>query len=227
MDDENSLMAAMLQAAGSEKRRINCLGVRGSHAAESHEEAQPLFLGISAALCECYGLQPWDSVELSFIDFGTAPDMQLEPSQTEGSAVAPVQSVSTQALPPRQLTSLMPAQVELRCVTAADWDLVELQAQQIEERLLLQTAVLMPGIPFPVWFHNGQQPARLCVVREGFAAPTGWSQPRERTDHRGQAGAGNAKTGSTALQSGVNSHGYMHISVEKDFTIALFIVEFP
>ncbi|CAE7512395.1 pex1 [Symbiodinium sp. CCMP2456] len=43
-----------------------------------------------------------------------------------------------------------------------DWEVVELQASFIEENLLSQVAVLMPGLSFPVWVH-GQLIAKLRV----------------------------------------------------------------
>lgn len=43
-----------------------------------------------------------------------------------------------------------------------DWEVVELQAAFIEERLLTQIAVLTPRMVFPVWIH-GQAPVRLRV----------------------------------------------------------------
>jgi len=43
-----------------------------------------------------------------------------------------------------------------------DWEVVELQASFIEEHLLAQIAVLMPGMIFTVWIH-GQMPVRLRV----------------------------------------------------------------
>ncbi|CAE7435812.1 PEX1 [Symbiodinium natans] len=43
-----------------------------------------------------------------------------------------------------------------------DWEVVELQASFIEENLLSQVAVLMPGLSFPVWVH-GQLVAKLRV----------------------------------------------------------------
>ncbi|CAE7263983.1 pex1 [Symbiodinium sp. CCMP2592] len=43
-----------------------------------------------------------------------------------------------------------------------DWEVVELQASFIEENLLSQVAVLMPGLSFPIWVH-GQLVAKLRV----------------------------------------------------------------
>lgn len=43
-----------------------------------------------------------------------------------------------------------------------DWEVVELQANFIEEHLLSQIAVVSPGMVFPVWIH-GQQVAKLKI----------------------------------------------------------------
>eukprot|EP00929_Paragymnodinium_shiwhaense_P107076 TRINITY_DN73080_c0_g1_i2.p1 TRINITY_DN73080_c0_g1~~TRINITY_DN73080_c0_g1_i2.p1 ORF type:complete len:1228 (+),score=299.10 TRINITY_DN73080_c0_g1_i2:166-3849(+) len=54
------------------------------------------------------------------------------------------------------------ASVMLQPSSADDWEVVEMQASFLEQKLLAQVAVLAPNMVFPVWIH-GQVAARLKV----------------------------------------------------------------
>ncbi|PHJ23313.1 peroxisome biogenesis factor [Cystoisospora suis] len=122
-----------------------------------------LFLGLSATLCKCYGLRPWEVVDVDFVV------LRRLVNGSPGSSLQLLSDSHHRTESPRQqhtdsgLRMISPF-VEVRPITPADWDVIELHAECIEEELLLQIAVLMPGVPFPVWVRRGQRPAMLVVV---------------------------------------------------------------
>ncbi|OEH79641.1 peroxisome biogenesis factor [Cyclospora cayetanensis] len=65
--------------------------------------------------------------------------------------------------------------LEVIPLTSDDWEAVQLHAESLEDDILQQVAVLLPGRPFPLWIGSSHKPAllRACLPhqRVGEASP--------------------------------------------------------
>ncbi|KAL8273054.1 hypothetical protein Esti_002975 [Eimeria stiedai] len=103
-------------------------------------------VGLAAPLCSLLGLEKGERVIVAAVDLARAEQQQQQQQQQQ-------QPESWPYTP----------SLEVAPLTRDDWDAVQMHAQELEEQVLNQVALLMPGQAFPLWIGGGSKPALLRV----------------------------------------------------------------
>ncbi|KAL8455482.1 hypothetical protein Emag_000611 [Eimeria magna] len=118
--------------------------------ARANQTEDVVCVGLAASLCSLLGLEKGESVVVAAVDLAGAEQQQQQQQQQQLESWPHTPSL------------------EVAPLTRDDWDAVHLHAQELEEQVLNQVALLMPGQAFPLWIGGGSKPAllRVCTPHE-------------------------------------------------------------
>lgn len=116
-----------------------------------------VYLGISALLCEILGIRAGERVIVSAVDLTTFQALCHDATDDLLNKTTLCQF----GWPVCKSLELCPLRLE-------DWDTIQLHANDVEEQLLQQVALVMPSQVIPLWIGSGVKPIFFKVCKADF-----------------------------------------------------------